>query len=371
MHWLAFLVTIIYIPEITGAVIHPGWALLSITLPWMIWERVLTWPQVILFLSFWAYACASLFWAEAPILSVDLLWQLSIFLLAFWAGARQFTLEKVAIGFAIGLTLSSLLTIPQYLGWHEILAYDVNRPAGLVYNPLTLSNSIALTIALLATYQRWRYIPLLLPGLILPHERAGLVALFAFFLVWLWQRYRWPALALLLLVPLAWLVRDFEIGRASTFADPMRWLLWKTLASHLFWWGHGVDAVDRIAFLYNRTVYFPEYAHNEYLDWVYQYGLGALPLLLLLALPLRNVRSMEYPAYVSFLLLGFFSIPLHNPITSLAGGLIAGCASADYDLSRYLSRSWRSRLLVWLAASRSAISPVGRGHLPVQPNPST
>jgi hypothetical protein len=336
---LSILLPVAYIPGVTGAVIATGWAVLSAGLPLVTWrgEAKLASPlPLALGLLFALYAINSLTWVDNPDTALSTLWQYALMAGAFYAGAQLPNLRLVAIGLAIGFGASSLLAILQALGFDWIIEYIPCRPSGLMFNPVILGEGCALVILLLLPYRLWLLSLLLLPGLILSQSRAALLAL-AVGLVLMYCRpsrgVLWSAAC-----PLTWVA----LVQHDT-ADDFRWLVWRVLYHFLTFWGHGAGSIEAVIIHFNGHLYAPAYAHNEFLDLTYQYGVGAIPAIALLLYPCANASRPEWPAYIGFAVCCLFSFPLHCPPLAFLGMVVAGCLSRDWCWSwdpLYHRRSW-------------------------------
>jgi|SRR5580704_444700 hypothetical protein len=336
---LAFLIPIAYIPGITGAAIATGWSVLSCALPCVTWREGAKQSSpvfILLGMTFLLYACWSLSWVDNPVTGLSALWQLAILAGVFYAGTQLDNLRLVAIGLGLGFGISSLLCIAQLLGLDWVLEFVPCRPSGLVFNPIILGEGCALTILLLLPHRLWLLTVLLLPGLILSQSRAAWLALFVG-LVLGWCR---PSQSTLYSAacPLTWaaLVQHDS-------ADDFRWIVWRVLYHFLDFWGHGPGAIEAVLIHFKGQYYAPAYAHNEFLDLAYQYGVGSVFATFLLLLPTTMVRSNAWPCYVAFLICCLFSFPLHCPPLAFAGLLVAGHLSRDWSFARLLSDLRRHR----------------------------
>jgi hypothetical protein len=332
MLWLSILVPIAYIPGVTGAAIATGWAVMSAGLPIATWkgEAKITSPTPIIFGAlFGTYALWSLGWVDNPDTGFSTIWQYALMAGAFYAGLQLTDLRRVAIGLAIGFGISSLLSLPQALGWDAIVEYVPCRPSGLMFNPLILGEGCALTILLCLSYRFWWLAALLVPGLVLSQSRAAALAL----VVGLTLQYCRPQRGTLWSLTPIWTTCALSHG----VADDFRWLIWRVLYHFLTFWGHGAGSVEAVIIRFNGHMYAPAYAHHEFLDLAYQYGIGAtLAYALLLAPALAPLRQ-GWSTYMAFLTISFFSFPLHSPPLAFVGMVVAGYLSRDWSWARVIS----------------------------------
>ncbi len=323
---LSFLIPIAYIPGVTGAAIATGWAVLSAGLPIVTWREGAKQSSPVFILAgmaFAAYVYASFDWVDNSWTGISTLWHYVILAGAFYAGTQLVDLRKVAIGLALGFGISSLLTLIQVLGFDWIIEYIRCRPSGLTFNPIILGEGCALTILLCLSYRLWWLAALLVPGLVLSQSRAALLAL-AVGLILGWCRPSrstlWSA------CPLTWAALV-----AHDSADDFRWLVWRVLYHFLDFWGHGPGAIEAVLIHYKGQYYAPMYAHNEFLDIVYQYGVGAIPAIAILLAPATLVASRVWPCYLAFLICCLLSFPLHCPPLAFIGMVVAGHIARDWS----------------------------------------
>ncbi len=336
---LAILIPLAYIPGVTGAAIATGWSVLSCALPVVTWREGVKQSSPLFILAgtaFLLYAAWSLDWVDNPWTGLSTLWQYAILAGVFYAGSQLNDLRTVAIGLGIGFGISSLLCIPQVLGFDWIIEYIPCRPSGLMFNPVILGEGCALTILLLIPYRLWGLVALLVPGLVLSQSRAGLLAL-AVGLVLGWCR---PSQSTLYSAacPLTWVALV-----AHDTADDFRWMVWRVLFHFLTFWGHGAGSIEAVLIKFNGVLYAPAYAHNEFLDLAYQFGIGAIPAFLILLTPGTAVRSNAWPCYMGFLICSLISFPLHCPPLAFTGLLVAGHLSRDWSFAGVLSDLRRRR----------------------------
>jgi hypothetical protein len=336
MFWLSFLIPIAYIPSVTGYALATGWAVMSAGLPIATWKGGAKMASPIpmwLAMAFTAYVIWSWTWVDNPDTAFSTIWQYALLAGAFYAGSQLSNLRTVAIGLSLGFGISSLLAMAQALGLDWIVEYVPCRPSGLTFNPLILGEGCALTILLCLSYRLWWLAALLIPGLALAQSRAAFLAL----AVGLTLQYCRPQRGLWSLsCPLTWAALV-----THDTADDFRWLVWKVLYHFLTFWGYGPGSIEAVLIRFQGNFYAPAYAHNEFLDLAYQYGVGATPAALLLLIPGTNASRAEWPCYIAFLVICAFSFPFHCPPLAFLGMVVAGCLCRDWDwawINGYLRR---------------------------------
>ena len=329
---LSFLIPIAYIPGVTGAALATGWAAMSIGLPIVTWRggATLASPLIpLLAIAFFTYVVTSLSWVDNPDTALSTLWQYALMAGAFYAGTQQDNLRNISIGLALGFGTSSILSIGQAFGLDWIIQYVPCRPSGLMFNPVILGEGCAITILLCLSYRLWWLVGLLSPGLLLSQSRGAFVAL----AVGLVLTYCRPQRGMFSFTPI-WAACSFSNAVTHGEANDFRWLVWRVLYHFLDFWGHGAGSVEAVLIHFRGQMYSPGYAHNEFLDLVYQYGIGAIPAALILLIPAANAQRNEWPAYAAFLVCTLFSFPLHSPPLAFLGMVVAGNLARDWSFAR-------------------------------------
>lgn len=335
---LSFLIPIAYIPGITGAALATGWAVMSVGLPVVTWRegsKMASPVPLLCGLAFGLYVLNSFAWVDNPETGLSTVWQYALMAGAFYAGTQLLNLRKVTIGLALGFGISSLLAVGQLLGLDWIIEYIPCRPSGLMFNPIILGEGCALTILLCLSHRMWWLAGLLSPGLLLSQSRAAFLAL-AVGLVLGWCRPSQSALYSAA-CPLT-----FTALIAHDHADDFRWMVWRVLYHFLDFWGHGAGSIEAVIIKFNGTLYAPGYAHNEFLDLTYQYGVGAIPAILILLAPATRVQN-AWGCYMGFLICSLFSFPLHSPPLAFIGMVVAGHIARDWSFAGVLSDLRRHR----------------------------
>jgi len=328
----AFILSIIFIDGWTGSSIPTGWQFIALTVPWMIWrDPALPWPITALGMAFIVYALAAVRWSLNIDFAIHALWMQGAIAGCFILGYKLHNLDGALRGFLLGACVSSALAVAQWFGWNHILTYANDTYPGLYYNPVIASEVFAvLVIWLLAAGKPFHILPLT-PGILLETSRSGIVAMALSGLAYLVLRdRRW----LLALIPLAFLIAWYIA--APDGRDTLRLAIWSATLANLSPFGAGPGAMDSVLLPFHGSFISPEYAHNEFLDYAYQYGLGAAPFLVLALAPALATDRLEWPAYIAFLAAASYSFPLHSPPLAAMGALLAGHLCSHLGLARGL-----------------------------------
>lgn len=348
MFYLAALLPVCFIAGYTGAFMPTQWAVLSLTLPLTLWvpapRLVLNWLGV----AFFVWAFAGLLGAEGWYSAVLGLWYIFIWGLAYRWGSALSDLSPMWRGLAVGLSISAIVALAQHLGvaFPTTDATDFHgRNPGLLFNPVISGLASAIVLVGLATHRLWLYTPLPFLGLVLSGSRGGwlILALTASLRI----VGAWITTALLVLTILA----------LTTFAgdsDIQRLQIWGIAIHGLTFFGWGPDSFNDVYAVIPDAVgphlNHLEFAHNDYLQLLFEYGIGAIPLFILWACVLIHRGAREHSAGIALAIAASFCFPLYHPLTAFILCTVAGHLAADWDIvwgervrSRFLRLS-RTRL---------------------------
>lgn len=347
---LGLLLPVCFVVGTTGASIPTQWALLSIVLPPLIWRQRAFPAQWITWLmaAFFGFAAVSSFWSPQRDFSYFGLWTVGIWWLALQFGLGQkpimFDDDGVAdfdgdaplwAGLAFGMAVNSAVAIAQW--WFHASPVPVLTDVGscpldpttcwsvpgLLYNPTLLSAVAGLVILGCVECKLWWHIPMILPGLLLAqsqehHTRGG----FAVLAVGLLSKIHWAAAPIALaLVASAALI-------AKIPSDVYRLEIWGITYHVLTFWGHGVGSYASFFFINHNELSHPEFAHNDFLQLWFEFGVAALiPISLLVA----GARS---PVGIGALALACFYFPLYTPLTAFLTFFVVGRNLRDFSLAK-------------------------------------
>ena len=325
MFLLGLIAAVCFVPGYTGAYIPTQWVLGSCLLPLALWRRGpwthLHWVGV----GFLSYAALSMAWAADYYDGIWGLWLLSMIALSFWLGTTLPSMDSLLKGLALGLAVSSAVAVAQLWGW----AHWSWKPSGLLFNSVILGETCALVIVGLVSRGLWLWIPGILPAFVLSQSR-GAILLLAMGLVFIYMRR--PLVLLCIALGLTWTITYFPAD-----SDILRLIIWNTTIHHLslFGWGSGSFLGLFIG------VEHPEYAHNDFLQLWFEYGVGSLALAYILAVCLLRTNQHEWPILATFCVAALFSYPFYTPLLALLGACAAGRCARDWDLSRRIRERCR------------------------------
>lgn len=320
MFWIGAIVSLCYVPGITGAYIATQWPVLAILMTFgLLRSGPFTWLHG-LGLLFTLYAALGVWNSPAPYSSVFGLWLVIIMGCCLWFGTTLTSVRELYAGLALGGAVSSAVAVFQYFGVRSVETWTVLHPAGLYVNSVQQGAVLALVIVALVSERMWLWVLPLLPGLVLCGSRGAWLAL-AVGLLGCYVRRLWvfglvaAAGALCLLAP-GWMPQPSS--------DALRMVIWQAAWQSLTLFGWGPGVFYTILLPYNGTAIYPEYAHNDALQLVFEYGIGALLPFAIFGFALCRTETKEWPVVLAFVVAGCYSMPLWMPVTSFLALVAVG-----------------------------------------------
>jgi len=320
MFWLGAIVSLCYVPGVTGAFIATQWPVLAVAMSAaLLWRRGPFTLYHGLGLLFLAYATAHLLFTPVPYASVFGWWLIVIMGMCVWFGTTMETggteLRDLYRGLALGGAISSVVAMFQWLGYDRVPVVS-GLPAGIYTNSIQQGTVLALLVVALISERLWLWVPFMLPGIILSGSRGA-----------------WIALAVGLLafgVRRAWLLG--AVGVAGAFyllgplspSDVQRMVIWDAAWHNLTWLGWGPGIFYTVLLPQGSQMFYPEHAHNDALQLAFEYGIGAVPAYAIFAFALSRTRTREWPLVVAFVAAGCYSMPLWMPIASFLALVAVG-----------------------------------------------
>jgi len=301
----AFLVATAFYPWIVGAAVTPRWAVASLSVYFMT-------PLAFLF-------CVYCF----AVLPVDAAVKWSIVAGAFSFGTRLNNehIRAIILAFAAGVSISGLLAVYQWQGGDWVP--QAVSPAGLFVNKNYLGEAAVLALVAMGMI-RQKYLPVssfrawlvvgCLTAVVLSTSRASWLALFVAGVLVTFRP--WTRLRTLLVFGLfgVLIIVMAEYGGLNSMAQRLE--LWRSGVLEFRWFGAGAPL---------------EPLHNEFLQVVYELGLGAaVPLGAGWFVAYRNPGAL--PFVVAVAIIATFGFPLHMPATAWFIAVIAGHLVVDKRL---------------------------------------
>jgi hypothetical protein len=344
---LSFLLTVAFVPGHVGAALPTGWVVLSLCLPFFLLGKVPLIPPMWWGLAFLCYAFAFAPWTSDSIYG---LWQLAILAAAFALGLRLETLRHVFIGLSAGVAVSAVVAGAQWLGYSPVGGVE-GHVSGLFFNKNILAET-ALVVLVGALCFKLYYLAVgPATALILSYNRAALAAAGVVLLA-----YILPGRPVIYAAAL--LIGATVLAFFGVSSSLQRLELWSDAIQHTTLLGLGPNS-----FYPSRA----SHVHNDYLELIYEYGIGSVFLATCLYLSVESSHAAR-PVLLVVGTIALFSFPLHYPVTAFVATVVAGHLA-------------RARYLVWAdsADSGSALHPrmgyarprrfaVRRPSLSLQPN---
>lgn len=327
---LGFAVTAAYFPGLLSPAYTPRWAILLIGLPLAAALDPRTIPLTLRWIVAWVLAMATVAtaWASPDPLSGWLeLFYIAILCLAALAGAGLSSMTDVMRGIGVGLAVSSLLAVSQYVGlWSPVP--QSSSPAGLFYNSEVLAELAALVLvwSITTTANRAWIIGLFaLVPLVLCGSRVAVIAAACGLIYAWWPRNPITRAAVIAVGLTALGIMVFGVGLHKMASADHRLILWGSTIMAWTQWGHGLG-------WFEASHPFEGMAHSDALQVIAEVGIAGFALLAIPIIAFRRNRGThaERACFVAVCVEVFISFPLHFP----ASGFLAAC------LAGYLVSDW-------------------------------
>ena len=356
MFALGLLLPIIYIPTLTGGAMATQWALISLVVPVMLWRLG---PQAFttihwLGLTFLAYAFLSIAWSPQPLDAIYGAWVAVLWCLCFQLGFTTYDPRPLYLGITWGLYINIAIACIQWLGYHPVPTFLDHNIAGLLYNQTVLSAACALCALALIQHRLYLYTPPLFLGLALSGSRSGILAL-AFALIAKWDRL--AAITVLVLAAAVAITLDLP-------SDHERLAAWTAVLHHLRPLGYGPWATTNFVMLFPDHATYINSVHNDYLQFVFEFGPAALAPIAILAYTLYARPTLPI---LGFACLACFWFPTYNPTTAFIALFALG--HSYHGLSRFRNLFHHRRSSLYPSLPNQIPIPLqSRGrHLPLFP----
>jgi hypothetical protein len=272
-----------------------------------------------------AYCLLSVLWTPVFIQSVDAICKLIILALVFVVGRRLATLKPVYVGIGAGMTVNSAVLIFQ-----RITIGDHNDHFGLFWNPTLNGEAAVLVLAALMAEKQWLIGIGTWPSLILSGSRAALLSFAIVVMMQLWHaKYKYAAISAL--IGLLCLAVVGVLWGKPLLQSGERLDIWRDTVSGLTLFGHGLGSFwttfPEHAHFHNIMKSRPEHAHNDYLELIYELGLGSILALWLAISSFRSAAHKERCVLVAFAVLATVGFPLYMPASAFIFAIVAGHAA--------------------------------------------
>lgn len=360
MFWLGLTVSLCYVPGVTGAYIATQWPLLAVALSLGLLRRGPFTAFHLLGVFFVTYAAALAFWSLNPYGAVWGLWLAVIAAMSVWFGTTLESPRELYRGLAIGAAASSFVAVLQFFGV-GLVPITSTLPAGLYVNSVQQGTVLAIVIVALVTEGIWLWALPLVPGVYLAHSRGGtivlLVGLLGHFVRSLWVVGGVAGLATL-----------FYFAAPHASSDAQRTYIWRVAAGALTWFGWGPGSFYSMVLQDNGVTFFPEYAHNDFLQLAFEYGVGAALPVAVIGYAAWRTDVREWPIVLAFCAAACFSMPLFMPIAAFLSLVAVGRILREHGLHGW-GGDLRGRAVI--SGGGAARSAARREDFPLAPRYST
>lgn len=327
-------------PGIAGMSVTPKWAAASVLVPMTLLYasfKGIAWPRaadiaLVLTILFMSYAILSLRWTLNVPSGMNTLWYMILVLGAVTVGALAADLRSLFLGAGVGLLASSAIIASEFFGvdffYNMGFGPWAQPKSGLFFSPNMLAEAaVVISVGLLMS-GHWIMGLLSLFPVVVVHNRGSVLALAAVLVVWTWQRSKLIAIGMM--VGIAVIAAGLVHGGYKAESMTQRVALWTETAGALTWSGHGPGSFHyefpRAAKMFDTFRERPDQPHNDALELLFEYGVGALPLFVLAALALFwGTNEAARLVLIAFLVEGLSEFPLRLPTTSI---IAAACIGA-------------------------------------------
>lgn len=248
----------------------------------------------------WIAAISSLayaaFTAVSAVAAIHLLSLVVGFLLGYW---RQQTWLWYALSAFLAVNIAIALFVAEL-------------PYGLLGNPNYLGVCIAIGLAGAMAYRIWPFVPVALIGLWWCQSRTAWIG--AAIVGFLSLYRRWPATACVTAL-LCILAGVLVIKGEGSIAQRLG--IWQMALTNMTLWGHGwggfLAGIDALPVKINLTAMKTTGAYNDYIQLIFELGLGAIPLLVFVAICLEGTEHKSRLIWWTYFAMSFTYFPLWVP----------------------------------------------------------
>lgn len=310
MRWIGFGVAVAFWPGWIGSVIAPRWAVLAALTPLVAKIDLKRFRPLFVLLPFLTllWAGLSLFWTPDRLTGIHEFLHLLILVGIGLSVSGLDDLSPVLTAVGWGLAVSAALAVCQYAEiWSPV--EQMSAPAGLFYNRLMLAEAAAPIFLWAFLVERYWLLAALTPAMLLCQSRIAVLAVLIGFVA---ARPRWGIPSLLIagaLAAIAWHFGLPPFGAGKMDSAYIRIEIWNDAISGVTINGQGIGSFPTI---YPRW----EFAHSDFLQSLFEFGAGSLPLLAFLVVAARGPVTAERAAFIAMLVEFAVSFPLHRPVTA-------------------------------------------------------
>ena len=226
--------------------------------------------------------------------------------------------KHLFIACSLGVGINSIFCLFQWFGYRPVVQI-FNSPSGLFINGNILAEATALVIVGCIVYRLYYLLPLMVPAMLLPMQRASMIALVIVGMIAIKLNIKWKPLLCGIIISIIfsslWL-------RSTSVQDRIE--LWTFATTHLNLFGHGINSF-RTEYLNYFSIldnsYYIVHVHNDPLELIFDYGIFGGIFYVAIVLGTIFTKSPLKYVVLAFLIEGLFGFPLYMPTTLFIASL--------------------------------------------------
>jgi hypothetical protein len=326
---LTFLVSVAYIPGVPSHTTVGRWFVMGVGVAYLIRRASIHagighWMGA----AFLVWCMASLAWSASPNDTIGMTIQMLILAGVFCLAAEEKDLSLCFEALAAGMVISAAFGVFQIFGFRPT-EQATGGAAGLFASKNTLAETAAVALVGVIALRKWAYLPGVAFAAIAPLSRGALVALAAiggWTAISMLETAAKRAMAVLAggLVVVGLIALDAWMNGSRLESLNERLMFWQVTAANLTALGYGLGS-------YSVILPTWEHAHNEFLEYGFDLGLGALLLGGIIVHAFRSKQGTERAALAALMVAAFFSFPFHEPAAMFLVALLAGHLCGSHD----------------------------------------
>lgn len=330
----AFLATAAFVPLIPSGSTYGRDAAIALGAALLIWRsRVALSPGHLMLACLLAWIALGFLWTTSSWDTAGELVRWSIFAAVFCVAFDLDDLDPLWTGVGAGMAVSAIFAIGQHFGvrptWFSsadpVLSvyaghwsiYDGPGSVGLFLSKNMAADAATLAVVGCCTKSRWVFLPAAVSSLWLVGGRTGIVAIIAAGIAWAWITFpgRRAAIAAAVLAIGLCALPIALTGGFGIYNDRLE--IWAVVVRNLTMLGYGAGTFASAA---------PglEFAHNEFLHYWFELGIGSVFLWGTFAYALASGPVIERCVLVALLTSCLVWFPLHAPLPAFVGLAVAG-----------------------------------------------
>ena len=249
-------------------------------------------------------------------------------------------LATLAVAFVIGYR-DRLEMLRVGLGYCVLASLAILPAIAFEANPNYIGCVLALGLAIAIAYRIWVFIPIAIGGLAYSQSRGAILAAGVAIFIVIWQDYK--VLAIALAVGVFFLLAEIIHGSGGADSILARLGIWQDTLNHLTIFGSGfgsfADAYPGFSFHTNMTETRASHAYNDFLELVFELGIGVIPLWFLITFAFESEDWQAKLVLTTFGVLSLTYFPFYISILGHAFALTLGRLVANPSAQPCLSRN--------------------------------